>query len=688
MLGITDYLWRLLPGNPILLRVVAMASKRKRDWFVRMGYLALLIILVFFSLSSKESGLDALAKMSGQIFMNISYVQLALVALLSPIFTAGAITQEKDSQTYDILLATPLSNAQIVVGSLGSRLFLVLALLVSGIPIFSITQIFGGVAISSIVMSFLIAATTAIVTGSLAMAIATFKVGTRRTIFGFYVFVVIYLVGIYLLDRVPYFKIPGRNIIPGTESAISWFTGLHPFLALRVIFNDPSYTPPERLALPDHLRWGPLSWYFSSPATFFVSFMTFLSVVLVMPSILMLRFMAQSTSSVKAWLLKRILPAASDRRRKPRSVWNNPIAWREARTKASAARSTYIRWGFMIFGLAAAVGLLVMHSMEAKYSRYISPSSFSTDGGSITLFGGESPDTFLISPNTDVTLNSNRVDLNSLKGRFQVVGTPTTDVRNRRLLTSLALSEIPRRLSDVDVRRWLLGVVIVEFAVILLIVTNAAASTVTREKEDGTLDLLLTTPITSRYYIWGKLSGLVSFVLPLVAVPVASALLFVVYDTIRFAGGSDAAWIIFPEALLVMPATLVMVAAFAAITGMNLSLRCRTTVRAVMSSVGIVLALCGALGLCGFSILQGRTVSPMTLLFTSFSPFTVLTVLIDPYTAAGSIFLDGTADDISNARWVQFVFGLVSTGAYAAIVWTMYQAMVKNFDMTIRKQSR
>jgi ABC-type Na+ efflux pump permease subunit len=58
--------------------------------------------------------------------------------------------------------------------------------------------------------------------------------------------------------------------------------------------------------------------------------------------------------------------------------------------------------------------------------------------------------------------------------------------------------------------------------VILLIVTNAAASTVTREKEDGSLDLLLTTPITSRYYIWGKLRGLVSYVLPLVAVPVSS----------------------------------------------------------------------------------------------------------------------------------------------------------------------
>ncbi len=81
------------------------------------------------------------------MFQKLSYVQLGLVALLAPIFTAGAITQEKDSQTYDILLATPLSNGQIVLGSLLSRLFFVIALLVSGIPIFSITQIFGGVAI-------------------------------------------------------------------------------------------------------------------------------------------------------------------------------------------------------------------------------------------------------------------------------------------------------------------------------------------------------------------------------------------------------------------------------------------------------------------------------------------------------------------------------------------------------------
>src|SRR3954465_4888543 len=230
MLGVHEYLWRLVPANPILLRVVEAGGKRRRDLFVRCGYLALLILVVIFALVGAggtlgTGSLGELAKVSAKIFQQMSYLQLGLVALLAPVFTAGAITQEKDSQTYDILLATPLTNGQIVLGSLLSRLFFVIALLVSGIPIFSITQIFGGVAIRSIVMSFLIAAATTFVTGSLAMAIATFKVGTRRTIFSFYMFVVIYLVGGVLLDQLPYFHF---NVLLSDgsieRSKTSWLT--------------------------------------------------------------------------------------------------------------------------------------------------------------------------------------------------------------------------------------------------------------------------------------------------------------------------------------------------------------------------------------------------------------------------------------------------------------------------------
>src|SRR5688572_26579372 len=275
MLGIGEYFWRLIPANPILLRVVEAGGRRRRDLFIRCGYLGLLIFLVIFSLVSSGTGgasLGELAKMSDQIFARMSYLQLGLVALLAPIFTAGAITQEKDSQTYDILLATPLTNGQIVLGSLLSRLFFVVALLISGIPIFAITQIFGGVAISSITMSFLIACATAFVTGALAMAIAVFKVGTRRTIFSFYLFIMLYLAIPLALEKMGYFQYQWNFDSAGKPiTHVSWFAGIHPFLALRVIFGEPAYRPPELGAVANY-SW-PWSWYLSSPHTFYITFM-------------------------------------------------------------------------------------------------------------------------------------------------------------------------------------------------------------------------------------------------------------------------------------------------------------------------------------------------------------------------------------------------------------------------------
>ena len=86
MLGVGDYLWRLLPANPILLRVVESGGKRKRDMFIRCGYLGLLIVLVIFLLVTSANSIAGmsladLARQSGQIFRGMSYMQLGLVAL-------------------------------------------------------------------------------------------------------------------------------------------------------------------------------------------------------------------------------------------------------------------------------------------------------------------------------------------------------------------------------------------------------------------------------------------------------------------------------------------------------------------------------------------------------------------------------------------------------------------------------
>jgi ABC-type transport system involved in multi-copper enzyme maturation permease subunit len=665
---------------------------------IRCAYLGLLVSVVLYTLwtSSENFGdLAALARESTVLFQQMSYLQLGLVALLSPIFTAGAITQEKDSQTYDILLTTPLTNGQIVLGSLLSRVFFVVALLISGIPIFAVTQIFGGVAIRSIVYSFLIATSTALVTGAMAMAIATFKIGTRRTIFSFYLFIMIYLVGGYLLDRVDFFHLTYMDSTGVmAHSSTSWFTALNPFLALRVIFNDNGYMPPNLADLPDSYQTWPTGWFWTSPATFYICFMLFLSFAMMAPSIVLLRRLAQSTTSIKGWIFQKLRLSRGDRTRKPRPVWQNPIAWREAKTKASAARATVLRYGFIIIGLGGAIVLVALHSTELTPKQFI---NHSYDSSKNTLFieGSGSPE-LPVNPNVEVKIkdSADSTDaagsINDLYGRY-AVNAFTQDATS---IATIDLEEFPRRLSPEDAQSWLLGMTIVEFSVILLIISNAAASAVTREKEDGTLDLLLSTPITSRYYIWGKLRGLVAFVLPLVAVPVVSALIFIIHDLFRWLAARDSNfnWVVFPEAIITMPAMLIIVCAFAAILGMQMSLRCRTTVRAVMSSVGIMVGACAALGWCGFAMLQsgGSMSGELAVAVGTFSPFTLLTILIDPYKFAGSAFEHsaGSNYDPSGARIVAFVVCLVALGVYALGIWSMYKSMVKNFDMTIRKQSR
>jgi ABC-type Na+ efflux pump permease subunit len=397
--------------------------------------------------------------------------------------------------------------------------------------------------------------------------------------------------------------------------------------------------------------------------------------------------MAQATISPKTWLLQLLRLKGEDNTRKPRSVWHNPIAWREAKTKASAAKASLLRYGFIAAGITGALALVFLFSQERISGPYIVPSSFDSNRRMLTILDGEKPNTVRVAPTVKVTVNKQDADANALTGRYQVRD-PAFGPRGE--LTSIDLVDIKRRLSAADTRSFLLGAVIVEFAVILLIVTNAAASTVTREKEDGSLDLLLTTPITSRYYIWGKLRGLVSYVLPLVAVPVASAIIFILFDLIRYAKSPDPSfqWIIFPEAVLILPGLLIIVAAFASILGMQMSLRCRTTVRAVMSSVGIVMGVCGGLAWCGYGALDGfRSSGEPALVVGSFSPFTVLTVLIDPVRYGGRLF-DPLQGSPETARVIVLIFSWVATGVYALIVWTLYKSMVKNFDMTIRRQSR
>src|SRR5512143_4155856 len=90
------WLWRLLPGNPILVRVVSGGGRRSRHLWARLIYLVVLVGFFLLGggllLGVQGRSLADLAKQATQTFMVVSMVQLFLMSFIAPIFCAGAIT--------------------------------------------------------------------------------------------------------------------------------------------------------------------------------------------------------------------------------------------------------------------------------------------------------------------------------------------------------------------------------------------------------------------------------------------------------------------------------------------------------------------------------------------------------------------------------------------------------------------
>src|SRR6185437_3660347 len=86
-----------------------------------------------------------LARLAEQFFFAFMTVQFLAIFVLTPGYTAGAIAEEKDRKTLEFLLATDLRSREIVLSKLMARLVNLVLLVLAGLPVLSLTQLWGGV---------------------------------------------------------------------------------------------------------------------------------------------------------------------------------------------------------------------------------------------------------------------------------------------------------------------------------------------------------------------------------------------------------------------------------------------------------------------------------------------------------------------------------------------------------------
>jgi ABC-2 type transport system permease protein len=105
---------------------------------------------------------------------------------MTPAQTAGAIVNERERQTYDVLLATPLTPRQIVLGKLVSSLAYMVLVLVAALPIESLAFLMGGVDPDELLLASLLLLSTLLFFGSLGLwASATFRGSRAATAFAY-----------------------------------------------------------------------------------------------------------------------------------------------------------------------------------------------------------------------------------------------------------------------------------------------------------------------------------------------------------------------------------------------------------------------------------------------------------------------------------------------------------------------
>ena len=116
------------------------------------------------------------ASIGQAIFTSILILQTLLTVMLAPALTSGAISAEREKQTMDLLITTPVSTLGLVIGKLVSSLAFVLLLIVASVPLMSLVFAFGGVAPDDVIRAYVVLFVMAFGIGAIGMLVsAVFK---------------------------------------------------------------------------------------------------------------------------------------------------------------------------------------------------------------------------------------------------------------------------------------------------------------------------------------------------------------------------------------------------------------------------------------------------------------------------------------------------------------------------------
>ncbi|HEY0601444.1 MAG TPA: ABC transporter permease [Herpetosiphonaceae bacterium] len=230
-------------ANPVLVKELRGRMRGARAFIILTVFLLILAVptvLIYLSVAEtvRYDPFSAGQYIGKSLFIGIVSIALIQIMIVVPGQAASAITSEKESETYDLLISTLLPPWKIILGKLVAALAYALLLIVAVIPFMAVSFLFGGVTIQEFLLALLGLFVTVMLFGSIGIL---WSVIMRRSLAATIVTQatsVVVLLGIPFLLAVFAILFLSRSTEPLWASSRAFlylwtmFLSLHPFIAL------------------------------------------------------------------------------------------------------------------------------------------------------------------------------------------------------------------------------------------------------------------------------------------------------------------------------------------------------------------------------------------------------------------------------------------------------------------------
>jgi len=219
--------------GPLFDKDLRVAGRRRRSYALRCAYVVVLMTFIAsvwisvvqmprqMALQRAQMELAAKVITRGIVWFQFIAVQVVVVMTMST-----AISDEVYGRTLAVLMTTPLSSFQLVMGKLFSRLFQILLLVATSLPLLAIVRVLGGIPWGYLLLSLTITLVTVIFVGSVSLFFSTL---CRRV----YVAAILSALSVaFLFGALPFLMVLMLND-PLSDRQLTWmFSHVNPYVLL------------------------------------------------------------------------------------------------------------------------------------------------------------------------------------------------------------------------------------------------------------------------------------------------------------------------------------------------------------------------------------------------------------------------------------------------------------------------